>query len=250
MPSLKKMHMLKRYTLHAVDGVVGKVEAICFDGMTWKVRYLVVNTVGWLVNKRVLISPVAIGEINEAQNIIYVELTRHQIEYSPSVNTDGPPSRKYEEEYYQYYDWIPYWELDPVFRCSASGTMALLSIATSMPEEEHLLSSTEIKGYVIAGQDGEIGHVDSFILDTQYWIVRYLEIDIRDLWPGKHALVHADWLEGICRNERLMSAALTHEEIINAPEYRNSNRISRNYETQLFKHYKRPAYWRSAKNRV
>ncbi|MGD9000637.1 MAG: PRC-barrel domain-containing protein, partial [Granulosicoccaceae bacterium] len=45
---------LGRYTLLAVDGEIGNVEEFYFDDETWAVRYLVVNTGGWLMGRRVL----------------------------------------------------------------------------------------------------------------------------------------------------------------------------------------------------
>ena len=38
-----------------------------------------------------------------------MNLTRKQIEESPSIDTHKPVSRQYEEEYYQYYGWPSYW---------------------------------------------------------------------------------------------------------------------------------------------
>ena len=37
--------------------------------------------------------------------------------------------------------------------------------------------------------DGEIGHVEDFIIDDETWAIRYLIIDTRNWWPGKKVLI-------------------------------------------------------------
>jgi hypothetical protein len=37
----------------------------------------------------------------------------------------------------------------------------------------------------IQAADGEIGHVEDFIIDDETWAIRYLAIDTRNWWPGK-----------------------------------------------------------------
>lgn len=39
-----------------------------------------------------------------------VNLTRKQIEQSPSVETDEPVSRQWEKNYYDFYTWPYYWD--------------------------------------------------------------------------------------------------------------------------------------------
>jgi hypothetical protein len=36
--------------------------------------------------------------------------------------------------------------------------------------------------------DGEIGHVEDFILDTEAWRIHYLALDTRNWLPGKKVL--------------------------------------------------------------
>ena len=51
-----------------------------------------------------------------------VDLTREQVEKDPSADTELPVSRHYEQEYYRYYGWEPYWSGDPfVNMISVSG---------------------------------------------------------------------------------------------------------------------------------
>ena len=59
---------LTGYTISASDGEIGQVEDFYFDDQHWTVRYLVVDTGGWLVGRKVLISPISIGRAVEMSN--------------------------------------------------------------------------------------------------------------------------------------------------------------------------------------
>jgi PRC-barrel domain protein len=72
----------------ARDGDIGKAKEFYFDDENWTVRYLVADTGGWLNSRRVLISPYAMKPANEAERVLPLDLTKKQIEDSPSLATD------------------------------------------------------------------------------------------------------------------------------------------------------------------
>lgn len=239
---LQTAHKLQRYSLLAVDGEIGGVENLYFDDTTWAVRYLAVSVGGWPAGKHVLISPVAIGEVDEEQGTINIELTRNQIVNSPPISADRPITRQYEKGYYQYYDWTPYWKSGPF----ASRSTSEAPIASSLipdAEDTHLNSTAEVNGYAIAALDGEIGRVDGIVIDAQYWVIRYLEIDTHRWWPGKHVLINPAWVKNVNWAERVVSVDLTCDAIRRAPGFNPSKVIGRDYEVQLFKYYGRNGYW-------
>src|SRR5438876_3455863 len=57
---LKPASGFKGLTIAAVDGDLGSVKDLYFDDLTWTVRYLVVDTGGWLPGRQVLISPMSV----------------------------------------------------------------------------------------------------------------------------------------------------------------------------------------------
>lgn len=100
---LIKAKTLKAYKLDSLDGEFGDVKEFYFDDHHWAIRYLVAHTGNWLTGRQVLISPYAlVAAINEEEHIA-VDLTKEQIEKSPSLNCDKPVSRQFEESYYEYY---------------------------------------------------------------------------------------------------------------------------------------------------
>ena len=87
----------------------GKVNDIYFDDRHWTVRYLVVNTGNWLTGRKVLLAPYALVAVNADEKNIVANLTKKQIEDSPSLDTDKPVSKQFESDYYGYYGWPTYW---------------------------------------------------------------------------------------------------------------------------------------------
>jgi hypothetical protein len=80
---LRPANEFKHFKLRARDGDIGKAREFYFDDEHWTVRYLFAKTGGWLNGRQVLISPCALKPVNEAGQVIPVELTRKQIEDSP-----------------------------------------------------------------------------------------------------------------------------------------------------------------------
>jgi len=98
---------LKGYAIGATDDDIGKLDDFYFDDESWTIRYLVAETGNWLLNRKVLISPFALGEADLSRKRLNVTLTKKQVEESPSIDTDKPVSRQYEASYLDYYGY-PY----------------------------------------------------------------------------------------------------------------------------------------------
>ena len=109
--------------------------------------------------------------------------------------------------------------------------------------DSHLRSTNEVTGYHIEAADGEIGHVEDFIVDDETWAIRYLEVDTRNWWPGKKVLVSPQWIDNVSWPDSKVYVHLSRETIKNGPEYIESMPISREFEKRLYGHYGRPPYW-------
>jgi sporulation protein YlmC with PRC-barrel domain len=107
----------------------------------------------------------------------------------------------------------------------------------------HLRSTNEVKSYNIQASDGEIGHVEDFIIDDEKWAIRYLVINTHNWWPGKKVLVSPHWIERVSWSESKVFVNLSRESIKNSPEYTGASLLTRDYETSLYRHYKRQGYW-------
>lgn len=243
---LWKTRELKEFSLRARDGEIGTVTDIYIDDARWALRYLVVSTGSWLERREVLVSPLAFElPLNAPAKVIPVRITRDQVKNAPPVDTKKPVSRHYETLYYNHFGWPYYWAAGagsgPLVappdlpRASANGIPP-----ASAPEQPHLRSANEVKGYHFEGRDGKLGHVEDFILSDEDWSVRYLEIDTRNWWPGgKKVLLAVDSVEDVAWAECKLTADVPRDTVKRAPEYDDSLPITDEYERALATYYSR-----------
>jgi hypothetical protein len=162
-------------------------------------------------------------------------------------------SRQHEAEYLGYYGYPYYWD-GPYMWGPALYPAGLVIPATASTQvmadrirresaDSHLRSSDEVTGYSIEATDGEIGHVEGFLVDDKAWAVRYMEVATRNWWPGKKVLVSPAWIERVSWTDSKVYVGLSREAIKTGPEYIESTPITREYENRLFLHYGRPPYW-------
>ncbi len=238
-------------SIHARDGEIGRLDDLFFDDRSWMVRYLVVQAGNWLEDRRVLISPVAVDDLAGQDDPLSVALTRDQVRESPPIDLALPVSRQMEAELHQFYGWPAYWA--PL---SQTAVMAGLDPPTAVdtgnvPEpaprgaesDPHLRSVRDLEGYRLEATDGEVGHVDGFLLDGGDWLLRYLVADMGTWLPGRKVLVAPRWVRDFRWGDQRAEVDLDRGLIEQAPEYDASRPVSREYEQQLYRHYHRPPYW-------
>jgi PRC-barrel domain len=109
--------------------------------------------------------------------------------------------------------------------------------------DPHLRSSAIVIGYHIAATDGEIGHVEDFLVDEATWAIRYMVVDTRNWWSGTKVLVSPGWVARVDWDASKVEVNMTREQIKNSPEYDPSGPVQRDYEARLHDHYGRPGYW-------
>lgn len=259
---LRSVNDLQGREIRATDGHIGSVAEFLFDDENWTIRYLVVDTGNWLPGRKVLISPISLGDTDWVAEVLNVSLTREQIKNSPDIDTDKPVSRQREAEYFNYYGYPYYWYGPALWGAGAypmavSRTMGYPdrvglvtgsagSAPKTAPQEEgdpHLRSSREVIGYYIEATDGEIGHVEDFLIDDKSWSIRYMEVDTVNWWPGKKVVVTPQWIKRVSWEESKVHVNLTRENIRNAPEYDPTAIVNRDYENRLYDYYGSPKYW-------
>ena len=99
-----------------------------------------------------------------------------------------------------------------------------------------------MSGYEIQALDGEIGHVEDFVMDDETWAIRYLVVATRNWWPGEKVLVSPQWIERVSWSESKVFVNLSREAIKQSPEYTTEALITRDYEAGLHGHYQLEGY--------
>jgi hypothetical protein len=225
---LRSIRQLYGSKLGASDGAIGQVKDFYFDDQNWVVRYLVADTGAWLPGRQVLIAPHAFNGLDEAGRILRVNLTRKQIEESPSFESHKPVSRQYEEEYYRYYGWPYYWQGNALW--GMSGFPILELPVTPGPKETaagngaepqsadaHLRSTQAVNGYRIQARDGVIGHVCDFAMNDQSWAIGELVIKTGHRFSGKEVKLDTSAVERISWDESTVFVNLTRKAVEAGP---------------------------------
>jgi hypothetical protein len=180
-----------------------------------------VDTGGWLGGRRVLISPMSVTRMDWDNARLDVALTKAQVEHSPDVDTHKPVSRQHEAAYLGYYGYPYYWGGPYLWGPAAypaglatpptASTEAMAERIRRESKDSHLRSTEAVTGYNIEAADGEIGHVDGFIVDDEAWAIRYIEVPTRNWWPGKKVLVSPLWIERVSWTNSKVDVGLSRE---------------------------------------
>jgi uncharacterized protein YrrD len=236
---------LKGYDIIATDDQIGHVHGFYFDEATWTIRYMVIETGGWLSERRVLISPSVLQTPIWETKKFPVSLTKKQIENSPEIDTDEPITRDHETTLHRHFEWPLYWAdtLDEADRTFVAGPGGAVTPTAPREGVTYIRSTEEVSGYHIEATDGEIGQVEDFFVDDNSWEIHYLEIDTRNWLPGKKVLIAPKWVKRFDWEDKEVYLAMTRQQVKDSPEYETPKPLDRAYETRLYNYYGLPYYW-------
>ena len=263
---LRSMKDLEGYAIQATDGKIGHVVDFYFDDDAWVIRYFVVDTGTWLASRKVLISPIAITHSNWAEKVLPVSITKRQVQDSPSVDTEKPVSRQHEIEYFRYFGYPFYWGglglwgagafpgmMMPRYdgsiaaphaeRLDREAAYAHADAAAHCDDDIHLRSCKAVMNYHVMATDGDIGHVQSLLIDEETWAVRYLVVNTSNWWLGHQVLIAPQWIGEVSWSGATVSVNLTRQAVKDAPPYDSTAQLNRGQEMGLYEHYGHPPYW-------
>ncbi len=249
---------LNGYAIEASDGHLGAVSDFLFDDASWLVRWLVVDTGNWLSRRKVLLPVSILGHVDEAERKFSVRLTMQQVKDSPDINTERPVSRQMETSVYDYYGWSPYWGngfftngygIVGGYGFGETGVAQSPSIdadrrrdreiadARLEHDDQHLRSINAVTDYHIHASDGEIGHVEDFLVEDADWSIRYLVVDTKNWWPAKKVLISPRSAGNIDWNDKLVNLKVDRRTVKGGPTYDASTTVDRDYEKQFHRYY-------------
>jgi hypothetical protein len=192
------------YAIQASDGPIGTVSDLLFEDVGWVIRWLVVHTGDWLSGRKVLLPLSALGQPDRALRQFPINLTMEQVKDSPAVDTDQP-----------------------------------VGSADTQPNEgdPHLRSIKAVTGYHIHATDGEIGHVEDFLVDDGGWSIRYITVDTTNWWPGEKVLIAPGSVREIDWADRLIHLDVNRQKVKGSPSYDPSITVDGAYEEKFLTYY-------------
>lgn len=246
---LRSMKSMEDYTIGAIDGIIGQVKDFYLDDESWVIRYLVVQTGEGASRRKVLISPIAIGRPNWSEKILPVSLTRRQVAHSPDIDTDKPVSRQHEMGYLGYYGYGKYWGGGGLWGAGIypdllqAGMQVAEINSTGDPPDLHLRSGNALMRDYVHASDGDIGHVQGFLVEEDSWAIRYIIVDTSNWWLGHQVLIATQWIDRVSWAESTVYVGLTRQSIKDSPAYSSGATLDRAQEADIHSHYGRTGYW-------
>jgi hypothetical protein len=223
----KLVQELRGDTIVARDGEIGSLSDAYFDDERWTLRYLVIDTGRWLPGRKVLVSPKSVAEARGS--VMRLDLLRDEVEHAPGIDADPPVSlllREAHERKYGYPYGGPFiWGAVPLAappapdaRREDAAQREAARQAESRAARSHLRSASEVVGCRIRALDGEIGHVEDFVVDDESWAIADMVVDTRNWLPGKKVLVPPSAIDGIDWEQATVSVRLRREELKHSPK--------------------------------
>ncbi len=241
--------MIKGRSLRTADGEIGEVKDLYFDDHQWRIRYLVVDTGGWLSVDRVLISPECLGLPESESKTIPASLTKDQVESSPRADIDDSLSPADEAALRGHYGWPNYWSAlpmpvpvaDPVIPAYAAADVdaeAERYPRSHTPAAHRLHRFREVLGWNTQATDGDFGQVADVLINPERdWTVTQVVIDTHHWFPGPTVLMAPLWISEMDRENRWVEIKLDQETIKDAPRIDATDQINPDYEAELEAHY-------------
>ncbi len=240
---------IKGYEVEASDGPIGTVSDWLFEDVGWVVRWLVVDVGHWLSGRKILIPHPVLGQPDRAMRRLPVRLTMQQVKDSPDIDTDQPVSRQDAANLDQYVPY-PVGSDGPLANTMSQPFVEPLLFSETRPwgpargdmaldasGDPHLRSVAAVTGYHVHATDGELGHVENFLLEDRDWSIRYLTVDTKNWWPGEKVLIsprsvrEIDWIDGS------IHVNLDRQRIENGPRYDPTITVDGAYEDKFLTYY-------------
>ena len=256
---IRSVKQLKRFDIVATDGSIGSIDDFYFDDERWAVRYIVVDTGKWLPGRRVLVSPFSVTRTEWGEQRVLLSITREQVKNSPGIGTDQPVSRQHEADYLKHFGYPFYWTHgglwgayptpmlpDAIRHEQDEAITAGHQQAAAAGAASHLRSVDEVTGYAIRATDGELGHVNDFLIDDVSWAVRYLVVNTSNWWFGRQVLAALSWITSIDWASKTVDVDVTRQSIKTAPPYDRVEHVDHQWEAAYHQHVRQSGEWLDA----
>ncbi len=106
-PALRSATEVTGYDILASDGAIGHVADFLVEDDDWSIHYLVVDTANWWPDKKVLISPLSVREIEWKTGQVHLGADRQKVKDSPAYDPSMTIDPIYERAFHKHYGDLP-----------------------------------------------------------------------------------------------------------------------------------------------
>jgi uncharacterized protein YrrD len=225
---------LEGYAIAATDGDVGHVADILFDDSSWRVRWLIVDTGNWLSQRTVCLPAWALRRPDPETHDLAVTLNRREIESSPEI--DGHQRLSLEQEAIVSEHYASFRRPEAVAALGTVGTL-VRSEPTVIETSRNLVSLNALKHATVEAVDGEIGHVESLIVDSRTWAIQYLVVHTGVWWSDKKVLILPGSVERIDDIRSSIDLNVTRDKVKGSPDYVPEETVDGAFDEQFHIYY-------------
>jgi len=229
----------------SLDGEIGKVRDVCFDEASWMVRYLIVDTGGWLSGRKVPIDPRSVELIDRNLHTVWVSLSRAQIESSPRIDIGELGAREHEMQLNRHYGYGSCWTHSMPWgngQVSPARRSAAEALEIDAPSA-CLRGARQMLDFTLITVDGHVGLIKDFFFDDETWALRYLIVQTGSWLLGRRVLVSADRVRRVDWSAESVEVNQTRKQIEYGWEFDADNPPPGDLETALRTHARTEA-WR------
>lgn len=216
---------LKGYQIAATDGDVGHVADLYIDPKTWSVRWLIVETGTWLNQRAVCLPAWALARPDPEKQNLAVNLTRLQIETSPGIDGDRGLSRDREST------------IDEHYRQGLAPAATDQQLDVGTPVRANLVSLNVLTNATVEALDGEIGHIESLIVDPDLWVIRYLVVHTGAWWADRKVLILPDLIARFDDIRASIDLTVDRAKVRSSPDYIDAETVDGAYDEQFHIYY-------------
>jgi hypothetical protein len=102
-----------------------------------------------------------------------------------------------------------------------------------------LFTLKEIQDYRLRTTDGNLGEINTFLIDDFEWMVRYLVVEV----SSRHVMLSVLAFDAPDTKTRILPVDVTREAIMNSPTFDFNQPVSREVERRFSDYFDWPYYW-------
>ena len=161
------LRSLHRRRVAARDAAAGELTDILFDDSRWAVRYLVVDTLGWMPRRDILVQP---AQVQAVAPQLQLRLSREELKACPDLDEDRPVYLQYDMH------------------------------GTPRPADPHLRSGEIVLGFAVRERGRPAGRLKDIEIDPERWTIASLTVESGVWLPGEprsvdpHTVRAIDWI--------------------------------------------------------
>lgn len=104
-------------------------------------------------------------------------------------------------------------------------------------------SLKELRHFIVAAADGDIGEVKDVYFDDEHWAIRYMVVETGRWLNGRKVLVSPISVRDVIWDDRIVNVELSRQQVRDSPSIDTDKPVSRQHEVEYYNYYGYPNDW-------